>query len=91
VHLDLFSAHKIEDAPGGASPAAESGHEDIGVEDGVCSSDDEKSGLRSFSSYVNHIKHHRGVSFAASDFVTPEKRRQSGGALIQRSAPQRLA
>ena len=39
VHPDLFLAHQVKDPSGGALPAAEGGHEDIGIEDGVCSSD----------------------------------------------------
>ena len=58
MHLDLVPPHEVKNAPGGASSAAEGGHEDIGVENSVCSSDDRKSGLRSTGSYANHIEYH---------------------------------
>jgi hypothetical protein len=34
MHLDLFLAHQIQDAPGSAVPAAERSHENIGIEYG---------------------------------------------------------
>jgi hypothetical protein len=62
------------------------GHEDIGVENGVCSSDDRKSGLRSTGSYANHIRCHAAGGFALSDFVTTETRRRRRGGLLQGAA-----
>ena len=32
---DLLLPHQIEDAPGGASSAPQSGHENVGVENGI--------------------------------------------------------
>jgi hypothetical protein len=45
VHLDLLPADQVKDAPRGTLPAAEGSHEDIGVENGVCSSDDKRGSL----------------------------------------------
>ena len=43
VHLDLFQAHQVEDAPGGALSAAEGGHQDVCVENGLCVRDSDDS------------------------------------------------
>jgi hypothetical protein len=66
VHLDLVPPHEVKNAPGGTSSATESDHKDIGVENGVCSSDDRTSGLRSTGSYANHIRCHAAVGFRHS-------------------------
>lgn len=46
MHLDLFPAHEVKDAPGGASSATEPGHQDVGVENGFCDGDSDEA--RSF-------------------------------------------
>jgi hypothetical protein len=39
MHQDFLSAHQIEEAPGGALLAAKRGHEDVGIQNGLCAGD----------------------------------------------------
>jgi hypothetical protein len=70
MHQDLLSAHQIKEAPGGAVPTAERGHEDIGVKSGVCVGNDDRKQIFWFSCEPNTVS--EGEGFRA---LSPDLRR----------------